>query len=144
MSYIAVKNIIQQTFEGLPYDVMFGSGREADFNQMKNRKFPLAWLDPMVRNAANPNTFDNSETWEISIVILVKADKNDTSGEQNDLVDFSHQIADDFRFALDEVDGVEFMTKPKINPLLRHTFGTDHTSGCILTFTLAAYDTYTC
>lgn len=144
MSYAAIETTIKNAFLGMEYDVMFGSGREADFNQMKNRKYPLAWLDPMVRNASNPNTFDNSETWEISIVILVKADKNDTAGEQNVLVDFSHQIADDFRAALDEVEGIEFVNKPKLNPLHRTTFGTDHTSGCILTFTLAAYDTYTC
>jgi len=144
MDYKAAENILSSAIYGLPYDVMFGSGREADFNQMKDRKYPLVWLDPMTRNASNPDGFDNTESYDVSMVFLVKGDKTDTAGIQTTHVDFAHQIAKDFIAKLDESEAMEFNTKPQIRPLHRTTFGTDHTSGCILTFTMVVFDTYTC
>ena len=144
MEYLDVKTLIENTIGSFGYEVMFGHGRDSDFNQMKDRKYPLVWLDPMVFNASNPNTFDNTESWTISMVFLVKATAPDDSNTQNSLVNFSEQIARDFIANLDSNEGLEFGNKPELKPLHRTTFGVDHTSGCILTFNLIVYDTYVC
>jgi hypothetical protein len=144
MEYASVQTLINDTVDDLGYSVMFGHGRDADFNQLKEKKYPLVWLDPMTVVASNPNTFDNTERWAITMVFLVKALATDDSANQNSLVDFSETIARDFINKLNDNDYIEFATSPDIKPLHRTTFGTDHTSGCILTFSLIVYDTYVC
>lgn len=144
MEYGQVQSLISNTVANIGYEVMFGHGRDADFNQLKYKKYPLVWLDPMGVNKSNPNTFDNTERWQISMVFLVKAEKTDDSAAQNSLVDFSETIAMDFVMKLNENDAIDFASTPLLKPLHRTTFGTDHTSGCILTFTLIVFDTYVC
>jgi hypothetical protein len=144
MEYASVQTLINDTVNDLAYEVMFGHGRDADFNQLKDKKYPLIWLDPMAVVTSNPNTFDNTERWAISMVFLVKALPTDNSTEQNSLVNFSESIARDFIAELNENDNIDFATSPDIKPLHRTTIGTDHTSGCILTFSLIVYDTYVC
>ena len=144
MEYAEVQSLIQTNVEGLGYEVMFGHGRAEDFKLLKNKKYPLVWLDPMEVSGSNPNTFDNTQSWSISMVFLVKATPTDQLDEQNSLVNFGEQIANDFINKLDSSDRLEFASKPVIKPLHRTAFGTDHTSGCILTFSLIVYDTYTC
>lgn len=144
MEYASVQTLINDTVDDLGYSVMFGHGRDADFNQMKDRKYPLVWLDPMEVTTSNPASFDNTERWAISMVFLVKADKTDNSESQNSLVDFSETIARDFIAKLNDNDNVDFANNPTIKPLHRTTFGVEHTSGCILTFSLIVYDTYVC
>jgi len=144
MEYKAVETLISNKVASLPYDVMFGHGRDADFNQMKKRKYPLVWLDPMTVSTSNPNTFDNTESYSITMVFLVDALPTDTSNTQNSLVDFAESMARDFVNMLNGDEYIEFASKPELKPLHRTTFGVDHTSGCILSFSLIVYDTYTC
>jgi hypothetical protein len=144
MEYASVQTLINNTIDDLGYAVMFGHGRDADFNQLKEKKYPLVWLDPMEVTTKNPTSFDNTERWAISMVFLVKALADDVSSTQNSLVDFSESMARDFIAKLNDNDNVDFANNPNIKPLHRTTFGTDHTSGCILTLSLIVYDTYVC
>ena len=134
MEYAAVQSLISDTVSSLGYEVMFGHGRESDFNQMKDRKYPLMWLDPMTVSASTPDTFENTESWAVTIVCLVKANLDDKSSDQNSLVSFAESICRDFVMKLDESEAMQYSGKYELKPLHRTTFGTDHTSGCILSF----------
>ena len=143
MGYIDAVNTVKTAIESLPYAVMFGHGGDSEFNQMQDRKYPLVWSNPIPRRLPAKNTLLNVDRYTFDLYFFVKGRMDDQAGLQNDRVDFSESIAQEFIASLDDNQELE-IGDVTISPLQRTTFGVDHTSGCRLSFELTLFDTYRC
>lgn len=85
MGHRGVRDFIQAKVLALGDDVKFGYGRASDFNQIKDKKYPYVWCDPLNSTVSVSDGLLVVETYRVNLVFY-KFDAPDSTEEQYKLI----------------------------------------------------------
>lgn len=83
MSHKAVREFIRDKALALGDNIKFGYGRSSDFNQIKDKKYPYVWLDPLTSSVNLDSNF--TETYNVAL-FFYRYDSADSTEEQYKLI----------------------------------------------------------
>lgn len=153
MAHGAVVDFLKSKVEGLGDDVKFGYGRATDFNQIKDKKYPYVWCDPLTSTiAVTEESLLSVEVYNVSLVFY-KYDRADSTEEQYKLIlnetdtlvrqflrdiheDFTDDVSESVRSANTRIENIS--KEPVIKVMA------DVLTGWIVRFTLTVPDAFTC
>jgi hypothetical protein len=154
MSHKAVREFIGDIARSLRDDVKFGYGRSSDFNQIKDKKFPYIWLDPL-SSTTEINTdagYTISETYTCNLVFYRFDSPDSTENQYKLILDETDKLVQEFiRKTNDDLTAYTELS----NTLNTHNTSisaiskqavikvmTDCLTGWVLTFNLTVPDTF--
>jgi len=155
MSHKAVRTLIEDVARSLGDKVQFGYGRLSDFNAIKDKKYPYAWLDPLeIQPAFTEDRYNYTKDFSISISFMTLEKDGEASIEKDyslNMDDMS-DLADQFINKLNASDThaedntIALATQKltisgmRLLPYIKRF--SDVVTGYTLTFTLNTPDTF--
>lgn len=100
MSHKAVRDFISDKAKALGDNIKFGYGKASDFNQIKDKKYPYVWLDPL-SSSVNPDE-NFVETYNINLVFYKFDAPDSTQDEYKLILDQCDKLVQEFLRRIDE------------------------------------------
>ena len=85
MSHKSVREFIRDRVIAIRDDLKFGYGRSTDFNQIKDKKYPWVWLDPLQSTINLIEDGGFTETYSLNL-IFYRYDKPDSKEDEYKLI----------------------------------------------------------
>lgn len=98
MSHQSVVAIHEDTAKSLGDNIQFGYGKQTDFNQIQNKRYPYIWQALLSSNGRDEN---RNKIWATTI-LFCEMDKEDSiEGEYKKILDRTDKLVDQFMNSLD-------------------------------------------
>lgn len=146
MSHKSVVALHEDVARTLADDIQFGYGRQTDFNQIENKKFPYVWLAPLSASASytDNNTLNYQKVWNCSILFFNLDTADSIEREYKPILDGMDIYVDKFINTLNgvlyDLQGDPVITN--INQTAIFKDMTDICTGWLLTYQLIVPDSF--
>lgn len=100
MSHRAVRDFLKDKVLELGDNIKFGYGRSSDFNQIKDKKYPYVWCDPLVSTVNIDENF--TETYSVNLFFYRYDEADSTEDQYKIILDTTDESVQSFLRLLNE------------------------------------------